>query len=128
LLRQEDKIQFTKGSQKRDFVYISDVVSALEKIILFALKNNKNNLKHFNFKTFEIGTGRQISIKSFIFLIAKLIGNNRTRLEFGKLPFRKNEIMNVKVDLKNIQKLGWKSRIKLEHGLIKTINYYKKII
>ena len=128
LLRQEDKIQFTKGSQKRDFVYISDVVSALEKIILFALKNNKNNLKHFNFKTFEIGTGRQISIKSFIFLIAKLIGNNRTRLEFGKLPFRKNEIMNVKVDLKNIQKLGWKSRIKLEHGLTKTINYYKNII
>jgi nucleoside-diphosphate-sugar epimerase len=128
LLRQEDKIQFTKGSQKRDFVYISDVVRALEKIILFALKNNKNNLKHFNFKTFEIGTGRQISIKSFIFLIAKLTGNNRTRLEFGKLPFRKNEIMNVKVDLKNIQKLSWKSRIKLEHGLTKTINYYKNII
>jgi len=128
LLRYEDEIEFTKGFQKRDFVYISDVVNALEKIILFALKNNKINSSHFKYKTFEVGTGRQISIKSFIFLIAKLIGNNRTRLEFGKLPFRKNEIMNVKVDLKNIQKLGWKSRIKLEHGLIKTINYYKKII
>jgi nucleoside-diphosphate-sugar epimerase len=128
LLRYEDKIEFTKGFQKRDFVYISDVVSALEKIILFALKKNKINSNNFNFKTFEVGTGRQISIKSFIFLIAKLTGNNRTRLEFGKLPFRKNEVMNVKVDLKNIQKLGWRSKIKLEHGLTKTINYYKKII
>jgi nucleoside-diphosphate-sugar epimerase len=128
LLRYEDKIEFTKGFQKRDFVYISDVVSALEKIILFALKKNKINSNNFNFKTFEVGTGRQISIKSFIFLIAKLIGNNRTRLEFGKLPFRKNEIMNVKVDLKNIQKLGWRSKVKLEHGLTKTINYYKRII
>jgi len=128
LLRYEDKIEFTKGFQKRDFVYISDVVSALEKIILFALKKNKINSNNFNFKTFEVGTGRQTSIKSFIFLIAKLIGNNRTSLEFGKLPFRKNEIMNVKVDLKNIQKIGWRSKIKLEHGLTKTINYYKKII
>jgi nucleoside-diphosphate-sugar epimerase len=128
LLRYEDKIEFTKGFQKRDFIYISDVVSALEKIILFALKKNQINSKYFNFKTFEVGTGRQISIKSIVFSIAKLIGNNRTRLEFGKLPFRKNEIMNVKVDLRNIQKLGWKSKIKLKHGLIKTINYYKKNI
>ena len=35
-----------------------------------------------------------------------------------------NEIMNVKVDLRNIKKLGWKSKIKLKHGLIKTINYF----
>jgi len=128
LLRYEDKIEFTKGFQKRDFIYISDVVSALEKIILLALKNNKKNLNFFILKTFEIGTGRQISIKSIILLIAKLIGNNKTRLEFGKLPFRKNEIMNVKVDLKNIRKLGWNSKLKLEHGLTRTINYYKKII
>jgi nucleoside-diphosphate-sugar epimerase len=128
LLRYEDKIEFTKGFQKRDFIYISDVVSALEKIILLALKNNKKNLNFFILKTFEIGTGRQTSIKSIILLIAKLIGNNKTRLEFGKLPFRKNEIMNVKVDLKNIQKLGWNSKLKLERGLTRTINYYKKII
>jgi nucleoside-diphosphate-sugar epimerase len=128
LLRYEDKIEFTKGFQKRDFIYISDVVNALEKIILLALKNNKNNLNLFTMKTFEIGTGRQISIKSIILLIAKLIGNNKTRLEFGKLPFRKNEIVNVKVDLKNIRKLGWNSKLKLERGLTRTINYYKKII
>jgi nucleoside-diphosphate-sugar epimerase len=128
LLRYEDKIEFTKGFQKRDFIYISDVVSALEKIILLALKNNKKNLNFFILKTFEIGTGRQISIKSIILLIAKLIGNNKTRLEFGKLPFRKNEIMNVKVDLKNIRKLGWNSKLKLERGLTRTINYYKKYI
>jgi CDP-paratose synthetase len=128
LLRYEDNIEFTKGFQKRDFIYISDVVSALEKIILFALKKNQIDSKYFNFKTFEVGTGRQISIRSLVFLIAKLIGNNRTRLEFGKLPFRKNEIMNVKVDLRNIKKLRWKSKTKLKHGLIKTINYYKKNI
>jgi nucleoside-diphosphate-sugar epimerase len=128
LLRYEDKIELTKGFQKRDFIYITDVVSALEKIILFALKKNEINSNTFDFKTFEVGTGKQISIKLFIILIAKLIGNNRTRLEFGKLPFRKNEIMNVKVDLKSIQKLGWKSKTKLKQGLTKTINYYKKII
>lgn len=127
-LKNEDKIEFTKGFQKRDFIYISDVVSAFEKVILFALKKNQKNLNSFNLKTFEVGTGRKISIKKFIFLVAKLTGNTRTRLEFGKLPFRKNEIFDVKVNLKNIQELGWKSKIKLEYGLTKTINHYKKII
>jgi len=127
LLKNEDKIDFTKGFQKRDFIYISDVVSALEKIILFALKKERVNSNDFNLKTFEIGTGKKTSIKSFVLLIAKLTGNTRTRLEFGKLPFRKNEIFNVKVNLSNIKEIGWRSKIKLEHGLIKTINYYKKI-
>ncbi len=127
LLKNEDKIDFTKGFQKRDFIYISDVVSALEKIILFALKKERVNSNDFNLKTFEIGTGKKTSIKSFVLLIAKLTGNTRTRLEFGKLPFRKNEIFNVKVNLSNIKEIGWRSKIKLEYGLIKTINYYKKI-
>ena len=43
LLKNEDKIQFTKGSQKRDFVYITDVVNALEKIILFSLDRTNNS-------------------------------------------------------------------------------------
>ena len=68
LLRYEDKIEFTKGFQKRDFVYISDVVSALEKVVLFALKKNKINSNRFSFKNFEVGTGKKISIKSLFCL------------------------------------------------------------
>jgi CDP-paratose synthetase len=121
LLNHEKEIDFTKGTQKRDFVYISDVVNALEKIVSHSLKKEKG------YQTFEIGSGKAISVKYLVKLIAKLTNNQITKLNFGKLAFRMNEPMNVRVDLKNIKKLGWRNNVKLADGLKKTIKFYKQV-
>jgi nucleoside-diphosphate-sugar epimerase len=125
LIKFKEKIDFTKGDQKRDFIYISDVVSALKKIIVNILNNKNTSPKLENF---YVGSGKKIKIKSVVFLIAKILNNQKTKLNFGQIPSRKNEVMNNKISLYKIKQLGWKNYTKLNLGLKKTINYYKKFI
>ena len=113
-------IKLTKGNQKRDFVYIDDVVSAIKKILLYSLKQKKG------YDVFEIGTGTSISIKKIVILIKKLCDNKITKLGFGKVPMRKNESLDVRLNLKKLSKLNWKPMYNLEESLKKTINYYKR--
>jgi nucleoside-diphosphate-sugar epimerase len=125
LMKFKKKIDFTKGNQKRDFIYIDDVVNALKKIIIYALKNKNISPKLENF---YVGSGKKIRIKDIVFLIAKILNNKKTKLNFGKIPSRKNEVMNNKTSLYKINQIGWKNYTKLNLGLKKTINYYKKFI
>ena len=118
-LNNSKKINLTKGNQKRDFVYIDDVVSAMKKILLYSLKQKKG------FDIFEVGSGINVSIKKIVKLIKKLCDNNSTKLEFGKIPMRKNESLYVKLNLKKLSKLNWKPKYSLEESLKKTIKYYK---
>jgi CDP-paratose synthetase len=115
LLKNVDKIDLTKGEQKRDFIYIDDVVDAFVKII--------NSLDNFNrdFYEFEIGTNHPLSIKQFVELAKQLSGNKHTLLNFGALPYRENEVMNYYVNTSEISKLGWKCNRTIEEGLKKMI-------
>ena len=120
LLNKAEKIELTKGTQKRDFIYIDDVVAAIEKIIIHTLTFTKG------YNNFEIGSGKSISIKKFINIVAKELNNKFTKLIYGALPFRKNEPMDIKVNNRKLVKLGWKSNSTISQGLKKTIKFYKK--
>ena len=119
-LNNSPSIQLTKGIQKRDFVYIDDVVSAINKILNYSLT------KKGGFETFEIGSGKNISIKNIVLLIKKLCKNKVTKTEFGKLNMRKNDALSVSLNLNKIYKLNWKPKYNLNSSLEKTIKYYKK--
>ena len=115
LVNNESHINLTLGEQKRDFIYIDDVVDAF-KIVLENITNVKNG-----FYSYEIGTGKFISIKKIVTIIKELIGNSTTNLYFGAIPYRTSEIMEPKMDLIPIKKIGWKPMTKLVNGLKKTI-------
>jgi len=121
LLKNVDKIDLTKGEQKRDFIYIDDVVNAFIKII--------NSLDNFSqdFYEFEVGTNHPLSIKEFVELAKQLSGNEQTLLNFGALPYRENEVMNYKVNTSEILKLGWKCNRTVEEGLKKMIELEKQL-
>ena len=122
LLKNVDKIDLTKGEQKRDFIYIDDVVNAFEKII--------NSLDNFgrDFYEFEIGTNHPLSIKEFVELAKLLSGNKHTLLNFGALHYRENEVMKYNVNTSEISKLGWKCNCTVEEGLKKMIELEKQLI
>ena len=119
-LNKSKSIKLTKGSQKIDFIYIDDVVSAMKRILFHALKQKKG------FEIFEVGSGSNISIKNIIILIKKFCNNTTTKLEFGKLPMRKNELLHVNLNLKKLFKLGWRPKYNLEVSLKNTIKYYNQ--
>lgn len=115
-LKQEKPIiPLTAGTQKRDFIYIDDVVNAY-----LTCLEQVPQLKAFN--DIEVGTGVLTPVKTFVTLVKstleKLKGSPiQTQLNFGALPFREGEIMEPKVDNQFLRSLGWKPEKKLEENI-----------
>jgi nucleoside-diphosphate-sugar epimerase len=115
LITEVDAIELTAGHQKRDFVYIDDVVLAFSHIVDTVLQRPKG------LHRFEVGTGHTTTIRDFVTLAAQLTHNRRTQLLFGKLPYRDNEIMESHVDTASLRELGWQPQVSLVDGLRTTI-------
>lgn len=115
LMRQEPCIDLTPGDQKRHFIYIDDVVRAFCRIIdsLDALPSG--------FSSFEVSTEESVSIKDFVNLAKKITGNTVTKLDFGAVPYRANELMDSRTDISALKTLGWHPEISLEEGIKMTI-------
>jgi len=111
LLDGVDSIDLTLGEQKRDFIYIDDIVSAFLRII-----DSCASLKS-GYIGYEVGTGITISIRDFVELAKQITGNTRTQLNFGAIPYRKNEPMETVVNTDAIRALGWLHSTSLANGL-----------
>jgi len=120
MLNNVKSIDFTKGEQKRDFIYVDDVCDAFITVI------EKNDNK-YGYNQFEIGTGLSTSIKDVALLIKKISMQEDVLLNFGALPYTQNEEMNITAKTDDIlKKLKWKYKTSINEGLTKTVNWYKK--
>lgn len=113
-------IPLTKGEQRRDLIYISDVVRAFILILehIAPLKDG--------YVEYEVGSGHSISIYDLCNLIKSLSGNDTTKLNFGAIDYRPNEMMDSRVDIGKLATLGWAPSIGLELGLMSTIEDEKR--
>lgn len=108
------ELKLTEGVQKRDFVYIEDVISAY-RIIL------KNHFKMPDaYLEYELGSGEAVSIREFVETVHRLT-DSRTTLRFGAVPFRDNETMFSQAKLDALKHLGWSPGFSLEEGLRETL-------
>jgi len=107
----------SKGLQKRDFLFIDDFIRGIFNLMI----NNQTKGEIYN-----IGFGKPIQTKKIIFLIKNSIKKGIP--DFGKIKMRKEENMTTYPSIKKIFGIiGWKPKITLKAGIIKTIKYYKKI-
>ena len=98
------------GKQKRDFTYVSDVVSAIIKACNSKIKN----------EIFNVGSGSTVSILKIVKILR------------GKKIFIKKRPGEPDITFANIsnikRKLNWKPKIKIEEGInlmLKDIQYWK---
>ena len=98
-----EKIDLTEGTQTRDFIYIDDVVSAFDIVI-----EKEKNIPNGKLNTFEVGTNNKTTIKEMVTTIKEKLGNTKTKLNFGAIPYRKNEVLDYQVDTTGLHLLGWK--------------------
>jgi nucleoside-diphosphate-sugar epimerase len=108
------EIDLSPGEQRRDFIYMDDVVSSFKTVL------DRNSLISAKFQEFEIGTSRSVSIREFVEL-AKKISGSTSELRFGALDYRAGEIMESKADISKLSLLGWKPGVNLEKGLEKIL-------
>jgi len=111
------KIDLTYGHQRRDFIYVDDVASAFNLIIKYAL------LEKFHYKVFEVGCGLAIEIRQFIDEV-KLISKSNTYLNYGKIPYRSDEIMESKADIQELLNLEWKPKFNIYDGIKRILKIY----
>ncbi|MDY0181278.1 NAD(P)-dependent oxidoreductase [Aliarcobacter skirrowii] len=117
LKQNAENIDLTSCVQKRDFIYIDDIVNAYETII-------KNIDTFLAFEEFELGSGNSIAVKKFVEQIIKELKINHnitTKLNFGAINYRNNENMNIKVNINKLEELGWKSKVSMEEGIKKIV-------
>ena len=117
LQNNQDELKLTAGEQRRDFIYVDDVVEAYWKI----LTSQSNDKKY---QQYEVGTGKTISIKELV-MLAKSITKSQTKLVFGAIPYRENEIMNSKANVESLLNLGWQAKVDIETGIRKIVGAEK---
>ena len=110
-------IKLTLGEQKRDFVFIDDLVEG------FIAAGNTENIIG---STFNLASGKLTSVKDVVNMIIELT-NSESKPIFGALEYRKSEIMILSGDPSKAEKeLGWSVKNSLKDGLKKTIEWFKE--
>jgi len=103
------------GSQTRSFCYIEDQVNGL----ILAMEKSQSG------EVYNIGNDDEKTILEFAKIIKKLAGS-RSQIVFKPLP--EDDPMQRKPDITKAKKLlGWRPKVKLEEGLLKTIEYFHSI-
>ncbi|PIU82704.1 MAG: UDP-glucose 4-epimerase [Elusimicrobia bacterium CG06_land_8_20_14_3_00_38_11] len=106
---------FGAGEQKRDYVFVSDIVLAN----LIALHKGENEI-------FNIATGRTKSVNNLFCELKKITGYLQKPIY---KPPRTGELFKSSLNVKKAQqKLGWRAKIDFNEGLKKTYDYFKSRI
>lgn len=111
-------IQLTEGKQRRDFIYVDDMVNAYVKLL-----KRGGKLKG---KILNIGTGKEYTNDEIVKILFK-ISNKKTVIEKGKFPKRIWDNPHWVADISEAKKLlNWCPKFTLERGLKKTYHWYLK--
>lgn len=108
-LKKNREVVISPGEQKRDFIYAEDFSYGVEKIL--------ENYEKFYGEIINLGSGKSNSLKEIITFLKKEM-NSTSNIKFGGLPYRKNEVMDFKVDIKKIEE---KIEEKLEFNLFENL-------
>ena len=108
------EISLTSGTQKMDFIYISDAIDAFLKIL-----ENSSNLEK-GYVNYDLGSGKLVSIKKLVKMIHHYSGS-KSKLSFGAIAQRTGEFSDIRANISNLKKIGWKQEINLEDGIQKLV-------
>jgi len=104
------------GSQTRSFCYVTDLVDGIKKAMF--TEETKGQI-------FNLGNPEEYKIKELAEKIIELL-NSKSKVTFSG-SFRPDDPMQRCPDITKAQTvLNWEPKVKLEEGLIKTIEYYKQ--
>jgi UDP-glucuronate decarboxylase len=115
-LRGENINIYGDGSQTRSFCYVDDLVDGL--IAMMAKEKFSGPV--------NLGNPGEFTVKELADKALELTGS-KSKIVYTKLPAddparRKPDISLAK------EKLGWRPKVKLDEGLIKTIEYFRKVV
>lgn len=115
-LENKDITIYGDGSQSRSFQYIDDLVEGMIRMM--------NNDKEFTGPV-NLGNPVEFTIKELAEKVLTMIPASKSKIVYKDLPQDDPRQRQPDITLAK-EKLGWEPTIKLEEGLKKTIEYFKK--
>lgn len=113
-LEKGSPIEMTDGTQKRDFLFIDDLVE------VYGLVFKKQEDLSTGLNNFEVGYGESFPIKEITLLAAEILGGDSDLFLWGAKPMRENEVMNSVANINKLKSLGWEPKFSLKEGMEKT--------
>lgn len=111
---------YEPGTQKRDFIYVDDVVDSMILAAQSALANGE---------VFFVGSGKETAFVDMVRLIIEIAGSGRWKFVPWPPERKSIEVGDVALDLAKIQKLlKWNPKVSFEEGLKGTVEYYRERI
>ena len=111
------------GTPLREFLHVDDLADACT----FLMESDQNSLSPSSLflpSLYNIGSGEELSIKDLAFMIKKIVGFHG---EFQFDTTKPDGTIRKLTDISALNTLGWKYKIKLNDGIIKTYERYLKI-
>lgn len=103
------------GQETRDFIYIKDIISAIDLVI----KSTNNN-----FEIFNIASGKETTIHELAEIMVNELGLD-IQLKFnGKIRY--GDPMKWKADISKISALGFKSKFNINEGIREYCQWIKR--
>jgi UDP-glucuronate decarboxylase len=116
-LKGEDITMYGDGTQSRSFCYVDDLIDGM-----IRLMNSRDGFTG----PVNIGNPVEFTMLELAEQVIKLT-NSKSKITFQPLPQDDPLQRQPIIDLAK-KELDWQPHIKLEEGLVKTIEYFKKII
>jgi len=111
-------IDLSSCEQKRDFIYIENLMSGYETLL-------KDFKRDSVFDIFNLASGEATPLKELLLIVAHILNSNPKLLRFGALKMRPGEpFVSFGNNKKAIEKLGWNTK-SLQDGLIRYIDNLK---
>jgi nucleoside-diphosphate-sugar epimerase len=108
------ELKLTHGDQRRDFIFIDDVVRAFDMAFRIAAERGDAN-------DFYAGTGRPVQIRELVEQINRLCGSRGT-LRFGAVACREGEPIAIERPADAEPLYGWRPGVELQRGLDQVIS------
>tara|TARA_Y100000816_G_C26082622_1_gene570842 strand:+ start:180 stop:1148 length:969 start_codon:yes stop_codon:yes gene_type:complete len=116
--KSEEMDVFNYGNHIRDFTYISDVVDAIEKLIL------KSPKKEIPYDVFNVGGGNPQTLKKYISTIEKKV-KKRSKIRYLRLQL--GDIIKTHADISRLKRrIGYKPKVKILQGISNFVDWYNE--
>jgi dTDP-L-rhamnose 4-epimerase len=115
LLNGRPPMIFEDGGQSRDFTHISDIVQANLSVM---------DSPEADFQTFNVGTGRALTILEMSEALIELLGVNTTPEIIGQ--YRAGDIRHCYAEISRISRLGYQPRIRFEQGIAELVEWVRR--
>ena len=105
----------TAGTQRWDYLYVTDVAEA---VLRTAAERRAVGV-------FNLGSGEPRTVRSIAEAIRDRIAPG-LELRFGELPFRNDQILHLEADTRRLREAtGWRPRVPFDAGITQTIEWFR---